>query len=112
MRRVYDDPSPQDGYRVLVDRLWPRGLTKERADIDLWLGDVAPSPELRIWWHHDSGRMAEFAERYRAELAENDALTDLRTAGAVHHVVTLLFAARDPEVSHAKVLLEVLTEDA
>jgi uncharacterized protein YeaO (DUF488 family) len=85
LRRVYDPPSPEDGVRVLVDRLWPRGLKRESANIDLWLKDAAPSAELRRWFGHDPNRWSEFRERYRAELAANPAalaeLQDLVKSG-------------------------------
>jgi uncharacterized protein YeaO (DUF488 family) len=120
IKRVYDDPAPDDGYRVLVDRLWPRGLSKARADVDLWLGDVAPSPELRTWWNHDPDRLAEFAKRYRSELDGNGngngngndaiAIAELRTIIAEHPIVTLSYGARDPRVNHAAVLLDYLSE--
>src|SRR5919206_3525482 len=78
IRRVYDDPSPEDGTRVLVDRIWPRGLAKARAGIDEWAKDVAPSTELRRWYGHDPGRFEEFRRRYRAELAEPERQAALR----------------------------------
>jgi len=108
LKRVYDEPAPDDGYRVLVDRLWPRGITKERAAADVWLKDAAPSPALRTEWHHNPDRFAEFADRYRAELDENPAVDQL--LGLNHPVVTLLFAARDVEVNHAVVLRDYLRE--
>ncbi|GAA3519775.1 DUF488 family protein [Aeromicrobium panaciterrae] len=105
--RAYDPRTPDDGARILVDRLWPRGLTKEAADLDLWPKDATPSTELRKWFHANPDRVEEFAERYRAELADAaDALDEIRTAG---EVVTLLTASNDGE--HVKVLLEVLDED-
>ncbi|MFD0996489.1 uncharacterized protein YeaO (DUF488 family) [Pseudoclavibacter chungangensis] len=116
LKRAYADPAPADGFRVLVDRLWPRGLSKERADIDLRLPHVAPSPELRTWWGHDPDRFDEFAHRYRAELATNPALDELLAVVREHPVVTLVYAAHDPHVNHAVVLrdvvLEHLSEDA
>ncbi len=112
IKRVYDAPEAADGYRVLVDRLWPRGLSKERADVDLWLGAVAPSPALRTWWQHDPARMDEFAARYRAELATSPALDELRGVIRDHPVTTLLFAAHDPRINHAVVLRDVLEAPA
>ena len=109
VRRVHDDPAPEDGFRVLVDRLWPRGVAKERARLDLWLKDVAPSTELRTWFHAEPDRFEEFAARYRAELAANPALDQLRDLVAEHPVVTLLYAARAPrDRNHAAVLAEVI----
>jgi len=110
IKRVYDAPDPADGYRVLVDRLWPRGLSRERAALDEWAKDVAPSSGLRTWWQHDPDRLAEFAERYRAELAASPALGGLRERCRGHDVVTLLYAARDPRVNHAAVLRDALEE--
>ncbi|NKY40128.1 DUF488 family protein [Cellulomonas septica] len=108
VRRVYDEPSDDDGLRVLVDRLWPRGLTKERAAVDVWLKDVAPSTELRRWFHHEEPLFDEFARRYRAELATNPALDRLREVVATHEVVTLLYGAKDPDHNQATVLRELL----
>jgi uncharacterized protein YeaO (DUF488 family) len=111
MKRVYDAAAASDGYRVLVDRLWPRGVSKERAELDEWAKDVAPSPELRTEWHHAGGeRFDEFAARYRAELDENPAAVALLASGREHDRVTLLFGARDERVNHAAVLLEWLAE--
>ena len=82
LKRVYENPSPKDGLRVLVERLWPRGLTKERAAVDLWLKDVAPSAELRKWFGHDPARWEQFQERYRQELREKkDAVRLLKQKG-------------------------------
>lgn len=111
LKRVYDDPSPDDGYRVLVDRLWPRGLTKERAALDLWAKDVAPSPELRKAWHGaDADAWDDFANDYRAELAGASAghVAALRNELAQRPVVTLLYAAHDPVRNHALVLRDAL----
>ncbi len=110
IRRVYDPPSADDGYRVLVDRLWPRGVTRARAALDQWAKDVAPSPDLRTWWDHDPARLAEFARRYRAELDANPAVDALESLRRDHPRVTLLYAARDPEVNHAAVLRDYLLE--
>jgi len=108
VKRIYDDPAPDDGRRVLVDRVWPRGVSKERAALDLWCKDVAPSTELRKWYGHDPAKQPEFAARYRTELAAQpaaDALADLRaTAGTL----TLLTATHDLELSQARVLADTL----
>jgi uncharacterized protein YeaO (DUF488 family) len=112
IKRVYEDPAAEDGYRVLVDRLWPRGLSKERAELDEWNKDVAPSTALRTWFHHDPLRFTEFAERYRAELDENPAVDALQQRGAGEAVVSLLFSATDPEFNQAVVLREYLAERA
>lgn len=108
VKRVYVDAEPDGGYRVLVDRLWPRGASKILAALDLWLKDIAPSPELRTWWNHDPARLDEFAHRYRSELDSNDAVATLREVIAAHAVVTLVYGARDPQVNHAAVLLDYL----
>jgi uncharacterized protein YeaO (DUF488 family) len=111
IKRVYEDATPSDGYRVLVDRLWPRGVSKSRAAIDLWLKEIAPSPQLRTWWNHDPETMDEFAQRYRGELDTNDSVGELRDVISRHPVVTLLYGARDPHVNHAAVLLEYLSAE-
>lgn len=109
MKRVYDPAAASDGYRVLVDRLWPRGVSKERAELDEWAKDVAPSPDLRTEWHHSGAeRFDEFAARYRDELDDNPAVEALIAAGRSHERVTLLFGARDERVNHAAVLLDWL----
>lgn len=108
LKRVYDDADAADGFRVLVDRLWPRGLTKERAAVDVWLKDVAPSAELRKEWHHNPERSDDFATRYRAELEGNPAVDELERLTREHPTLTLLFGAKDPVVNHARVLLDVL----
>jgi uncharacterized protein YeaO (DUF488 family) len=110
VKRVYDQPDPDDGQRVLVDRLWPRGVGKADARLDSWLEDVAPSTELRRWYHEDSSRTGEFAERYRRELAAEpaaSALAQLRTL-ATAGPVTLLTASKEVGRSHADVLAEEL----
>lgn len=100
VKRVYDPPAVEDGFRVLVDRLWPRGLTKEKAKVDLWLKEVAPSTELRRWFHHEAPLFDEFSARYDAELDANPGPVDqLRELGRTHPVVTLLVGARDPELN-------------
>lgn len=105
MKRVYDEAAVSDGHRVLVDRLWPRGVSKERAELDEWAKDVAPSPALRAEWHHHRERFDEFAARYREELDANPAVEQLLALGREHDRVTLLFGARDAQVNHAAVLL-------
>ncbi len=111
IRRIYDPPLPSDGTRVLVDRLWPRGVSKERAHLDEWLKEVAPSTELRQWYNHDPARFDEFAKRYRAELHDTEhatALAELQQFVA-KGTVTLLTATKEPAMSEAQVLLDVLT---
>jgi uncharacterized protein YeaO (DUF488 family) len=108
LKRVYESPSPKDGLRVLVERLWPRGLTKERAAVDLWLKDVAPSAELRKWFGHDPARWEQFQERYRQELRQKkDAVQLLRQKGK-EGTVTLVYAARDEDHNGALVLKRLL----
>jgi uncharacterized protein YeaO (DUF488 family) len=108
LKRVYEEPSTKDGYRILVERLWPRGLSKERAAVDLWLKDVAPSPELRKWFNHDPKRWKEFQKRYRAELKEKkDAVKLLKQKGK-EGTVTLVYAAHDEEHNGALVLKRLL----
>jgi uncharacterized protein YeaO (DUF488 family) len=114
LKRVYDEPEPGDGTRVLVDRLWPRGLSKERAHIDLWLKEIAPSSELRTWFGHDPEKFAEFRRRYENEIASETgqtALAKLR-AQAKQGPVTLVFAARDTEHANAVVLRDLLLRDS
>ena len=109
IKRVYVPPDAADGQRVLVDRLWPRGLTKEKAAVDVWLKDIAPSTELRQWFHHEAANWEEFEARYLAELAGNSAVAELRTlieAGPV----TLLYGAQDEMQNQAVVLLRFLGE--
>jgi uncharacterized protein YeaO (DUF488 family) len=106
--RVYDEPGPEDGVRVLVDRLWPRGLRKELAELDSWCRQVAPSTELRVWYGHDPARYDEFAERYRKELAGDEQQAALRGLRGVDGAVTLLTATKSLDISHAAVLADVL----
>ena len=108
IKRAYESADPDDGFRVLVDRLWPRGISKDRADLDEHLKDIAPSPDLRTWWNHAPDRFEEFANPYRAELDDNPAADDLRKIIADHKVVTLVYGAKDPKVNHAVVLEEYL----
>lgn len=109
-KRVYDAPASDDGTRVLIDRLWPRGISKERAQIALWLKEVAPSNELRTWFGHDPRKFVEFRQRYEEELgtgAAREALTRLR-ALAQNGPLTLVFSARDAEHANARVLQDLL----
>lgn len=111
VRRVYDDPARGDGNRVLVDRIWPRGLTKEKADLDEWCKSIAPSTELRKWYHHDPERFAEFTRRYHEELTEPEraeALDHLRSL-AKDRNLTLLTASKAADISEATVLAAMLS---
>jgi len=108
LKRVYDPPDPADGYRILVDRMWPRGFTKEKLQADLWLKDIAPSIALVKWYHHNRPMWEEFKARYTAELdLQPQAVAKLLDL-AVKGPVTLLFASRDPEHNQAVVLVEYL----
>ena len=107
IKRIYDAASKSDGYRVLVDRLWPRGVSKDAAALDEWNKDIAPSTELRKWFDHKAEKFDVFAQRYEEELADNPALQDLLTVVGKHKL-TLLYGARDPAINHAAVLAAVL----
>jgi len=109
LKRAYLPPSPEDGVRVLVDRLWPRGVRKSDAAIDRWLKEVAPSTGLRRWFGHDPSRWEEFRRRYRAELSRNTALVDELRALARKGRLTLVYAARDEVHNEAVMLRDVLT---
>jgi len=110
LKRVYDPPQPKDGARVLVDRLWPRGLKKEDAAIDLWAKDLAPSNELRKWFGHRPDRWEEFQSSFREELKRPEALEQLEALRDLAHKirVTLLYAARDETMNNAVVVRDVL----
>ncbi len=108
LKRVYEEPSQKDGMRVLVERLWPRGLTKERAAVDLWLKDVAPSPELRKWFGHDPARWEQFQDRYRQELRQQKDAVQLLKQKGKEGTVTLVYAARDEEHNGALALKRFL----
>ncbi len=110
IRRIYDEPTPADGTRVLVDRIWPRGMTKTRAHLDQWCKEIAPSTELRKWYHHDPARFEEFTHRYREELTDTHraaALNDLRNL-AKHNTLTLLTATTDTNLSEAAVVADLV----
>lgn len=110
IKRVYDEPTPEDGKRILVDRLWPRGITKDKARIDEWLKEVAPSDGLRQWFGHDPARWDEFRERYRRELDAKAELLDGLRKLVAGGTVTLLFAAKDEKHNNAVVLKDILVE--
>lgn len=111
VKRVYDKPVKEDGWRVLVDRLWPRGMTKEAAKIDLWMKEVGPSDALRKSFGHDVDKWPEFQKKYRAELKrKKELLTELKKIEKEHRTLTLLFGAKDTEHNQAVVLAEVLKE--
>jgi uncharacterized protein YeaO (DUF488 family) len=111
LKRVYDSPSSRDGARILVDRLWPRGLTKAAAAVDEWLRDLAPSNELRRWYHSNPGHWASFRRKYLKELSHPEAETALHQLYQLSHKkkrVTLLFASRNEDLNNATVLKELL----
>ena len=108
MKRVYEQPSRTDGIRILVDRLWPRGLTKEKAAVKLWLKDVAPSSELRKWFGHEPAKWSQFQARYRKELRRKKDAINLLRQKSNDRTVTLLYGARDDEHNEAVVLKKVL----
>lgn len=111
IKRVYEEAAASDGLRVLVDRLWPRGLSRQKARVDLWLKDIAPSNALRRWFGHEPDKWPQFQRRYRDELAGNPALAELRRLLAETPVLTLVYAARDPVRNNAVVLAAVLAEE-
>lgn len=109
-KRVYDPPEADDGHRVLIDRVWPRGVARSRAKLDDWMRDLAPSTELRQWFNHDPARFKQFRTRYRKELREHkDQLDELRHRASAGRV-TLIYAARDEKHNNAVVLAELLRE--
>ena len=109
IKRAYEPADAGDGRRILVDRLWPRGVNRDDLAVDLWLKEVAPSAELRKWFGHEAAKWSEFQRRYRAELDGSAAFAELRQA-AKGHKVTLIYAARDTEHNNAVVLQQLLTE--
>jgi uncharacterized protein YeaO (DUF488 family) len=109
LKRIYNPASADDGFRVLVDRLWPRGVSKEEAKLDLWLKEIAPSNELREWFGHDPAKWSEFEKRYEKELDENtEAVAQFREILKQHKTVTILYGARDQEHNEAVVLKNYL----
>lgn len=110
LKRAYEPASPDDGYRVYIDRLWPQGLSHETFHYDWWDKEIAPSSELRTWYHHDpQATWPEFERRYEAELKDSPALAQLRQAIAGKPVVTLLYSSRDEQHNNAVVLRNILT---
>jgi uncharacterized protein YeaO (DUF488 family) len=112
IKRVYEKAAKEDGWRVLVDRLWPRGMKKEEVKIDVWMKEVAPSDALRQWFAHDPKKWPEFQKKYRAELRQKkELLAELKEIEKEHRTLTLLFGAKDTEHNQAVVLTEVLKEN-
>jgi uncharacterized protein YeaO (DUF488 family) len=109
-RRVYDEPDPGDGYRVLIDHVWPRGVSKERAHLDEWARELAPSDELRKWFDHVPARFGEFRTRYRKELAAHGEQIEQLRDRARSGPVTIVYAARDTEHNNAVVLAELIRD--
>ncbi|MGB2664337.1 MAG: DUF488 domain-containing protein [Candidatus Acidiferrum sp.] len=108
-KRVYEKPAKGDGYRVLVDRLWPRGLTKEKANVDLWMKEIGPSDELRKWFHHEEGSWSEFEKRYKSELTKKkELLVELRKLHREHGTMTLLYGSKNEKQNQAVVLAGML----
>jgi uncharacterized protein YeaO (DUF488 family) len=112
IKRIYEPPAASDGTRILVDRLWPRGVTREEAHIDAWIKDVAPSDALRRWYSHDPEKWPEFRARYIAELKHNPAVAELQDIAPESKTITLLFAAKDNLRNNATVLQEFLSGGA
>ena len=110
IKRVYEEPKDTDGTRILVDRLWPRGLTKEKAKVDLWLKEIAPSNELRKWFAHDAKKWTEFQARYKQELKSHTEQFALLKQEAAKAPVTLLYGAKDEEHNEAVVLLRLVAK--
>lgn len=108
LKRAYDAASPDDGFRILVDRLWPRGVSKDAAHIDLWCKEIAPSPTLRKWFNHEPEKWPLFRQRYLAELENRPAEVAQLRAQAAKGRVTLVYGAKDGEHNHALVLKEFL----
>ena len=109
IKRIYEPNNPQDGCRVLVDRLWPRGVSKEKAALDLWMKDIGPSTELRQWFGHDPAKWAGFQKKYREELkGKNEMLDELRNLAKDNGQLTLLYGARDQEHNEAVIIAELL----
>jgi len=110
LKRVYEPATRDDGFRILVERLWPRGLSKQAAHIDLWLKDISPSPELRTWYRHDVTKWIEFQRRYRAELRGNQFVSQLQSLLLEKGTITFVYASRDEEHNSARVLKGFLEE--
>ncbi len=108
IKRIYEKASAEDGYRLLVDQLWPRGLTKEKARVDRWLKEIAPSKELRKWYNHEPEKWPEFKRRYFEELDENNSLVDELIAIIRGRDVTFLFSSKEPELNNAFALKEYI----
>jgi uncharacterized protein YeaO (DUF488 family) len=111
LKRVYEPAEPGDGFRILVDRIWPRGISKQRARIDFWMKEIAPSTQLRKWFGHDPQHWTEFKKRYREELSKNkDLIKEMRSLEKEHGTVTLVYSAHDEEHNQAVALKTFLAQ--
>jgi uncharacterized protein YeaO (DUF488 family) len=111
LKRIYEPADKDDGYRVLVDRLWPRGISKEEAKLDLWLKEIAPSNELRKWFNHDPQKWPEFKNKYRQEIKDNpQPLKQLEKIIKDNKIVTILYGAKDEEHNQADVIIDILNK--
>ena len=111
IKRVYDDPSKDDGYRILVDRLWARGLKKEKAKIDLWLKEIAPSNELRKWYSHDPTKWKSFKEKYKVELkGKEELINQIKKLKRDKGTLTFLYSSKEPRLNNAVALLEIINQ--
>jgi uncharacterized protein YeaO (DUF488 family) len=110
IKRIYEPLSPADGHRILVDRLWPRGIKKEDANIDKWLKEIAPSTALRKWFNHEPEKWLQFKKKYHAELKNSPALEELLTYVHEYKTVTLLYASKEKEYNHAVVLQQLISD--
>jgi uncharacterized protein YeaO (DUF488 family) len=109
VKRIYEEPSPSDGFRILVDGLWPRGLSKDEARIDLWLKEISPSDKLRKWFSHDPKKWQGFKSKYKGELEKKTALVqEIKKIEREKKIVTLLYSAKDEEHNNVRVLSEIL----
>ncbi|GMV77472.1 MAG: hypothetical protein AMXMBFR79_06070 [Chitinophagaceae bacterium] len=112
IKRIYEPPEKKDGYRILIDRLWPRGIAKQEAKIDVWVKEIAPSTELRKWFNHDAVKWKEFKEKYQKELKNNlELVHQIKALEKENKTITLLFAAKETEYNNAQVLIDVLKEN-
>ena len=111
LKRIYEPAAKHDGYRILIDRLWPRGLTKEKAHVDHWTKDIAPSSELRKWFDHMEDKWTGFSKAYKTELKNSESMAEILDLIQSHNTVTLLYASRDEKHNHGIILQEFLTNE-
>ena|SRR5258705_14015491 len=110
IKRIYKLPSASDGYRILIDRLWPRGMKKEAANINVWMKEIAPSTELRKWFNHEPEKWESFLAKYKTELDHSSSLEELRSLTKKHKIITLLYSAKDEQHNHAIALKSFLPQ--